>query len=713
MPAGPSTPPRKARSQNDATGILKVMPAESSPSPSDASDDIVSRTWDELENFADDLNRLARSGVDRRTFYSAALEGCLAATGARGGAVWMRENDEPMRAIYAVGLAEMPFGRAGTAAQSHERLLSEAATSSDPLFVHPADRDGDQQLARRSEAILACCRVVSAGPQAGRGAVAIVELFLSADCSPSMLRGYEHLLAAVSQVAGDYHAFRELGWQRQTSQNQQELLAFSRRISGHRELSATAYQIANEGRRVAGCDRLSVVSMASGGPRLLAISGVSRMQRRWQSTREMERLGQLVARWNQPLDYAEHAEEADFPEELTADLSRFLDASHSRRVIAVPMRRPQPAAEDAPTSTDRETVGVLIAEQFDADATPFLRERVTQIAEQAGPVLTQALDTHRMPPLAALATLVRSKWLGGHTLLRSTIAALLVAAVAAALVGLPRDFLVSAEGRLRPTVERHVFAPASGVVDEIKVAHGQLVDEGQPLLVLDDPELELEARRVAGQLQTLEQRLDAIRATRSDRAIREGRASDAYQLSSEQRQIEAQLVSLKRQRDILRLQREALVVRSPLAGQILTWDVDELLQARPVERGELLLSVADLAAPWQLRMEVPDRRIGHVLAEQKRAAAPLTVRFRTAGDPETTYFARVANIGLLADRAREAMADESPAPVVIVDADLDTLEIRGLRPGMSAQARIDCGRRALGYVWLHEVWENLHLWFVF
>jgi hypothetical protein len=27
------------------------------------------------------------------------------------------------------------------------------------------------------------------------------------------------------------------------------------------------------------------------------------------------------------------------------------------------------------------------------------------------------------------------------------------------------------------------------------------------------------------------------------------------------------------------------------------------------------------------------------------------------------------------------------------------------RPGATVVARIHCGRRALGYVWLHEVWE--------
>ena len=35
------------------------------------------------------------------------------------------------------------------------------------------------------------------------------------------------------------------------------------------------------------------------------------------------------------------------------------------------------------------------------------------------------------------------------------------------------------------------------------------------------------------------------------------------------------------------------------------------------------------------------------------------------------------------------------------------------RPGMDATVRIDCGRRSVGFVWLHDAWETLYRWVTF
>ena len=98
---------------------------------------------------------------------------------------------------------------------------------------------------------------------------------------------------------------------------------------------------------------------------------------------------------------------------------------------------------------------------------------------------------------------------------------LVVAAIAggvAALVLVPADFNIEAPGTLQPVVRRDVFAPRSGLVDEVLVAHGAEVDAGQPLVRLRDPALDLELKRVDGELETAQRQLDAVRATRTNRA---------------------------------------------------------------------------------------------------------------------------------------------------------------------------------------------------
>jgi hypothetical protein len=46
---------------------------------------------------------------------------------------------------------------------------------------------------------------------------------------------------------------------------------------------------------------------------------------------------------------------------------------------------------------------------------------------------------------------------------------------------------------------------------------------------------------------------------------------------------------------------------------------------------------------------------------------------------------------------------------------LDAAELAGqeLRPGVSARAQIACGRRPIGYVWLHDIFDTAIEWLRF
>jgi multidrug efflux pump subunit AcrA (membrane-fusion protein) len=172
---------------------------------------------------------------------------------------------------------------------------------------------------------------------------------------------------------------------------------------------------------------------------------------------------------------------------------------------------------------------------------------------------------------------------------------------------------------------------------------------------------------------------------------------------------------LRRELELLNREREQLVVTSPIAGRVLTWDLSNRLIARPVERGEVLVTVADLAQEWQLELTVPDDRIGHVLAAQETLGPQLTVRFRLSSDDQEQHTGHIAEISRMADVLDE---DGTAAPVVNVKVALNEQELSGgalgeLRPGVSARAQIACGRKPIGYVWLHDVWDAALEWLRF
>src|SRR6185436_1581316 len=96
--------------------------------------------------------------------------------------------------------------------------------------------------------------------------------------------------------------------------------------------------------------------------------------------------------------------------------------------------------------------------------------------------------------------------------------------------------------------------------------------------------------------------------------------------------------------ELLQREREQLVVRSPIAGRVLTWDVGHQLLARPVERGEALVTVADLSSDWQLELDVPDDRIGYVLAAQHAMKPDLSVRFKLNADERQEHEGKIKEV---------------------------------------------------------------------
>jgi multidrug efflux pump subunit AcrA (membrane-fusion protein) len=492
----------------------------------------------------------------------------------------------------------------------------------------------------------------------------------------------------------------------------------------HRQLGLreTAYAVANEGRRLIGCDRLTVVTAHGKKSRVLATSGVSRTERRSGMVRRIEQLAELVRRSDEPAFYDDGR--CDGLPPVAEALERHAEESHARQIAAIPLRIPPDPTEGdnaakSKTRTPRHDhpLFVLVAEQFDARNGDLSRERMVEVATVCATALYNAEQVARLPLGWLLRPLGEAKhWALTH-LSRTLLAAAAVAACLAALVLVPADFRIESSGTLQPLVRRDVFAPRSGLVDEVLVAHGAEVTAGQPLVRLRDPALDLELKRVDGELETAQRQLDAVRATRTNRQVRDANPTDLYRLSAEERELQQRLTNLRNELELLNRDRDALEVASPIAGRVLSWDIGNRLIARPVERGEVLATVADLSADWQLELAVPDDRIGYVLAAQQALQKDLPVRFRLSSDDREQHTGHVVEVSQTAD-VNPPEGNTAPSPTVLVKVALDDMQpsdasLRDLRPGVSARAQIDCGRRPLGYVWLHDIWDAAVEWFQF
>ncbi|MCA9237538.1 MAG: HlyD family efflux transporter periplasmic adaptor subunit, partial [Planctomycetales bacterium] len=287
-----------------------------------------------------------------------------------------------------------------------------------------------------------------------------------------------------------------------------------------------------------------------------------------------------------------------------------------------------------------------------------------------------------------------------------------VGAAAAALAFIQTDFEAAAPATLLQKERREVFAAASGRVSDVRVAHAQRVEAGEVLAVIDDPQLQLQWEQVTGELETVSRRIDALSVARTERGVREDQDPDAMPPGAEQQQLVERRASLRRQRELLARRREELTLRSPVAGIVLTRDVESLLASRPVQRGQTLLTIADPSGGWELVAELEQQDIGRLVAAQTELGPQRPVRFRLAGDVDQVRDGAVEQIDAVAPLDVADLA-EPPAPVrVHIAVDDDALD-DDPRPGMRAEVRIDCGRRSVGYVWFHDLAAAAYRWWSF
>ncbi len=689
------------------------------------------QAWQELEDVFASLAQLARSAATPPDFYRTVLDQSVRALSAVGAVAWLRA-DGKMQPVAQAGQPASTSVHTDEARRAHEAMLGDVVAVGRMQSV--ATGAAGKSLASTTNStsgtnqwlLLGPVRALRIEPESDDNAqrapvVAVIELWLRGDISPATLRGCEEYLVAVCDLATDFHAFDELRRLRDFEHHRAELLELGPRVHSQLGLSATAYAVANEGRRVANCDRLSVLVARGNRCKLLAASGVSRVERRSGAARHLAKVAEQVRLTNQAAYYADGACEALPP--VAEAIARHVEESHARYVAAIPLTAVRTNSEEVdPIDKRRRRRGaerpqfVLIAEQFDSRDGELRQDWLQEVAAVSTTALYNALAVDTMPLGWLLRPLGRLKTGVLEHLSRTAIVAAAVIAAVAALVLVPADFNIEAPGTMQPTVRRDVFAPRNGIVDEVLVKHGDDVKAGTPLVRMRDPSLELELKRVDGELETAQRQLDAVRAAKTNRAVRDAAPVESYRLSAEERELEQKVVNSRRELELLQHERDRLVVTSPIAGRVLTWDLGHQLSARPVERGEVLVTVADVAATWQLELAVPDDRIGYVLAAQQELKPNLPVRFRIGSDERAAFSGHIAEISQMADVPNEKTT--RPRPTVLTTAALDSPEsfaaLGGeLRPGVSARAQIGCGRRSIGYVWLHDIWDAVVEWWTF
>ena len=675
----------------------------------------IERARGQIRALVGEIEQLARGDLAEAEFFRGLLERVLMAMEAVAGLVWIVGEGGRVEPVCHAGVENTGIAATPETQAAHGALVQALVQSPTGLLVQPHSElgsggSGGTVAANDTGLLVIATPIDRGGVRAG-----LIEIFHQQNL-PDVERGYLTFLEQVSAVAGDYLGRRQL----KTLDTQQSALTqverFSRAVHESLDPVATAFVLANEARRIIGCDRVSVLVRRRRKMRLEAVSGQESVERRASAVQAIETLVRVVATAGDPLWHPDPARE--LPPQIEEELEHYIDESHATALAIIPLEKPRPtpvvkpggvdavavAKAEAGPRTAPEPIGAIVAEWFSSSSfDEGKRARVDLVAEHGKVAIANALTHTSLPFYGLLDLLGKSRALTtARNLPRTVLAALSAVAVLLALVLIPAELRLEGKGTLEPVHRRDVFAGIDGVVEKLEsgLEHGAGVTGGQLLATLRNTDLEVALTDVLGRKASSEEQLVSTRrALLEDKKIS---ADEKTRLAGRAAQLQREIESLEQQRKLYELKKLDLEVRSPIDGVIVTWQVRDRLMLRPVEKGQSLMSIADKTGPWELEVHMPDDWVGHInraALAAKQAGRELTVDYILATDPGTRHYGSVKEI----HEQAEVRGEAGNTVLVRVTIDPERHEKEELGAGATVTARIACGKRPLGYVWFHDV----------
>jgi hypothetical protein len=676
------------------------------------SDENVEQTKRQIRDLVNQVTELSKSDVDASEFYPSVLQRVVSALAAPGGAIWLLDGESGLRLAHQIDIAPHLVDARNEEAIQHGRLLGRLIQNGKAELVPPMSGSAETGEANPTKYLLVTSPLVSS-----KGPVGLLEVFQRGQTPPEAQRGYLRFVEHMAKLIGDWikgHTLQEVSTRQELWQQSDQ---FARLVHDNLDLKDTAFTIANEGRRLIDCDRVSVAMLKGGKAKVVAISGQDSIETRSNNVQALGNLATRVIHSGEPLWYDGSTE--DLPPQLEEAIEDYVDLSHGRTVAVLPIRQPERKlegdilAERNETNearVRREIIGALIVEQIETQLSrETLEGRVDLVYEHAARALSNSMDHSNILFMPLWRFLDRCLWMFRGSALPRTLSILgLIGAALASMFIIPMDFDLQGNGKLKPTVERQVFAHADGEVEQVYIKHGDTVAENQPLVKLKNNELEQQIQTTRGQYkQSLQQAYELKRQLNSSTTLTE---AERIRLQQDYNQAEQEAVNRNAELNLLVERQSKLQRLSPINGLITTWDVEKVLNARPVVTGQVLMSVADPEGPWEVEVLMPEKRMryldwgfGNRAKKDDKGEEYLDVEIILMTAPEHKHYGRLYRSGI-GERAELDTEDGAVVRLRCVPTDDALLNI-SRRPGARVMADVKCGKRSVAFVCFYEVIE--------
>ncbi len=364
-------------------------------------DQAVQRAKREIQGILQQIAELSKKDIAPEKFYDEFLNKVVAALAASGGAVWTFSGAGVLQLTYQInlretGLIENPIGQ-----EQHGRLLTQVISENEGKLIAPhsgsgggADSDDDHGAANPTDFLLVLAPVYN-----DQGVQGVVEVFQRPGAREATRRGYLRFLLQTCDLAGDYLRGRRLAHLSEKQSLWEQLESFTRSAHQTLDTSLAAYTIANEGRRLIGCDRVTVAVKRGSRVKIEAISGQDTFDTRSNVATLLTKVARAVTKTGEDVWYT--GDGSGLAPQVEKAIDAYVDESHTKNMAILPLvvREDEdlPPEERVKRKGPPKVLGALIVEQMVDNATPEgYRQRVDVVRGHSVTAIGNALEHHSL-----------------------------------------------------------------------------------------------------------------------------------------------------------------------------------------------------------------------------------------------------------------------------------------------------------------------------
>lgn len=671
-----------------------------------------SQTRERVIRIAREIEEFAHSNVAPETFFREFLRRVVAGLGATAGAAWLIDESGRLAIKSEVSLADTGFYEEPEAILKNQRLLSDVLSTAEAR-IFTAENETDIHLPTDNLIVVAALSI-------RKKPVGVIEIFQRPNAPKQAHSGYLQFVEQMSGYASHYLEERDRNSKSDGSlEVWEEVDQFVLQLHRSLDLSEVAATIVNDSRQLLGADRVSLAMQYGKKTVIEAINGQDKVNKRANTVRLLSKLANKVLSMRETFLYSGAVE--SIPPQIEEPLADYLQESGTRMILIVPLFEPEKVIKHddealgmGKKDVPKKLIGGLIVEQItDSQPRPQLENRTELLAGHLATGIANSRNYESIFMMRFWRFIGRCfAALKGKTLAKTLVIIALIVGIGVTLALVPYDYRVSCDGRLMPTIQREVFTNWEGEVVAIHVESGQRVKKGQLLVEIQNEDLEAQVLETENKLSELKLLRRTYIANLQAGNINKRSNKDLIELRGKLNETDIQIFGVEKHLKILKSRLDKLDVKAPIDGVVTTFQIEQLLINRPVQRGELLLEIMDDKGPWRLQLDVEEKRMGHILrAIKKNESHQLPVEFILATSNEYTYNGTIQkrDIGTRTNQSEES------GSIVEIDASFDKskihLETDQLRIGAEVSAKIECGERSLFYVLFGDVVETCRRFF--